>query len=664
MPSTVRPRSPGPETERKAKKAKADVSPDITLPEGTTRHALHETYEQSTPYKHIVVPGLLTDELLESVVEETKTYGVRGEEGSLAGWGWEQKETDIYKIQQTPDLASLDEQHLPEETLEALPCITRLKEALYSHEFRNFVRDVTGCGPLSGKKTDCSVGLYTKGSHLLLHDDSISTRVISYILYLPNSPLDAPASDFTRPADNGKFLKGWDPKWGGSLELFPVENGDERGLPGTKAVASLPVKWGQIIFFQVQPGRSYHSVEEVIVGDGRRRLGVSGWFHRPIEGEEGFGAYANEKAQRAALSSLAQITAAPTIPMVPYTADPPAGLTPSHLSFLKDFLAPSYLTPQTLEKLSGQFVEASEIVLHNFLRPDLADKIKAETKAADAAAFGDSKLIPGQDVGEGDGWVLQGPASKHRFASLVGDSKSTPALRSVLAKLLPSEAWRAWLGVVSSLAPMEYRAEARRFRRGLDYTLANGEERTGEARLDAFLGLSWWADVPAGSDEEDALIEHGGWECYLAAPDASEDPETYQSALAKRAAEAERTEAEQEAAEAEEKEAEAENGEKNGEDDKADGPKITMGGVDLEFDPDQFSDGDFDTDSEGGDDGPLLTQPVSFNRLLLVLRDPGVMRFVKYLSAAAPGSRWDVGGEWEVGMLEEEDEEEGKEATE
>jgi hypothetical protein len=346
--------------------------------------------------------------------------------------------------------------------------------------------------------------------------------------------------------------------------------------------------------------------------------------------------------------------------MVPYTADPPAGLTPAHLSFLKDFLAPSYLTPQTLEKLSGQFVEASEIVLHNFLRADLADKIKAETQAADAAAFGDAKLIPGQDVGEGDGWALQGPASKHRFASLVSESKSTPALRSVLAQLLPSEAWRAWLGVVSSLAPMAYRAEARRFRRGLDYTLANGEERAGEARLDAFLGLSWWADVPAGSEEEDALIEHGGWECYLAAPDASEDPETYQSALAKRAAAADRTEAEQEAAEAEEAkaeggEAEKAEGEANGE---GDGPKITMGGVELEFDPDQFSDGDFDSDSEGEDGGPLLTQPVSFNRLLLVLRDPGVMRFVKYLSAAAPGSRWDVGGEWEVGMLEVEGEDE------
>lgn len=555
------------------------------------------------------------------------------------------------------------------------------------------MRDVTGCGALSGKKTDCSVGLYTEGSHLLLHDDSISTRVISYILYLPNSPLDAPESEFTKLADNGKFLKGWDPKWGGSLELFPVANGEERGLPGTKAVASLPVKWGQIIFFQVQPGRSYHAVEEVIVGDGRRRLGVSGWFHRPIEGEEGFGSYDDEKTQQAALSSLAQIvcahvsfvlvplfcaadvqTAAPTIPIVPYTSEPLAGLTPAHLSFLKDFLAPSYLTPDTLEKLSGQFVAASEIVLHNFLRPDLAAKIKAETEAVDKRDFGDSKLIPGQDVGEGDGWAIQGPTSKHRYATLQSESKATPALRNVLAKLLPSEAFRAWLGVVSSLAPIGYRAEARRFRRGLDYTLAAGEDRSGEVRLDAFLGLSWWADVPAGSDEEDKLIEHGGWECYLAAPDESEDPETYQSALAKRAAQAmpnleeevegeDKKEAEEKMDDVQEKNGKAEENEAK---EEKEGPKITYGGVDLEFDPDQFSDGDFDTDeSEAGDDdeGPLLTLPVSFNKLLLVLRDPGVMRFVKYLSAAAPGSRWDVGGEWEVGMLEEEDdEEEAKEA--
>lgn len=668
----------------------------ITLPDGTRRTELREAYDKAAPYKHTVVPGLLSDELVSDQVmkansslkllfKRPRLMATEERRGHyLGGAGSRRRPTSIrqgqcqafanLQIQQTPDLASLDPEHLPEETLAALPELHRLKDALYSPEFRSFVQDVTGCGPLSGKKKDASVGLYTEGSHLLLHDDSISTRVISYILYLPNSPLDAPESEFVKPADNGKFLKGWDPKWGGSLELFAVESGEERGLPGTKATVSLPVQWGQIIFFQVQPGRSYHSVEEVIVGDGRRRLGVSGWFHRPVEGEDGFGAYAHEQTHQAALSSLAQITSAPTLPIVPYTDDPPAGLTPAHISALKPFLAPAYLTPSTLEKLAGQFVAASEIVLHNFLHPDLAARIKSETEKADKETYGGSKLIPPQDAGEGDGWALQGPASKHRYASLRSQSTSTPTLNEVLTGLLPSEAFRAWLSVVSSLAATGYRAEARRFRRGLDYTLAAGEDREGDVRLDAYLGFTWWADVEPGSDEEEKLFEHGGWECYLPAPDASEDPETYQSALAKRA---QAVEEQDNATDKEDNKKPVEDVKKaefsgpeeptlaasNGKslDEKKADVSISMGGVELEFDPDQFSDGDFDTDSEA-DDGPLLTHPVGFNKLMLVLRDPGVMRFVKYLSAAAPGSRWDAGGEWEVGMLEEEGDEEEPEA--
>lgn len=58
------------------------------------------------------------------------------------------------------------------------------------------------------------------------------------------------------------------------------------------------------------------------------------------------------------------------------------------------------------------------------------------------------------------------------------------------------------------------------------------------------------------------------------------------------------------------------------------------------------------------DDGPLLALRPGWNSLHLVLRDPGVLKFVKYLSATAPGSRWDVGGEWEVRMVKEEEEEE------
>lgn len=58
------------------------------------------------------------------------------------------------------------------------------------------------------------------------------------------------------------------------------------------------------------------------------------------------------------------------------------------------------------------------------------------------------------------------------------------------------------------------------------------------------------------------------------------------------------------------------------------------------------------------DDSTLLTVQPGFNRLLLVLRDEGVMHFVKYISSSAEGSRWDVCGEYEVGMVEDEEGEE------
>lgn len=96
-------------------------------------------------------------------------------------------------------------------------------------------------------------------SHLLLHDDSISTRLVSYILYLPNSPLDAPSSSTANlePSASVTFLKGWDPAWGGSLELYPVGNGEDVGMPGSTPVGKVDVKWGQIVFFEVRGLTSY-----------------------------------------------------------------------------------------------------------------------------------------------------------------------------------------------------------------------------------------------------------------------------------------------------------------------------------------------------------------------------------------------------------------------
>ena len=63
------------------------------------------------------------------------------------------------------------------------------------------------------------------------------------------------------------------------------------------------------------------------------------------------------------------------------------------------------------------------------------------------------------------------------------------------------------------------------------------------------------------------------------------------------------------------------------------------------------------SDEEVEDDNVLLFSLPGFNKLMLALRDQGVLRYMGYLSAAAQGSRWDVSAQYEVGMFAEGDSE-------
>jgi Rps23 Pro-64 3,4-dihydroxylase Tpa1-like proline 4-hydroxylase len=187
------------------------------------------------------------------------------------------------KVNQTGDLASLN--YLTSEQISLLPNLLTLRDALYSPLFRNFLRAVTGCGPLSGTKQDMSVNSYTRGCHLLNHDDVIGSRRVSYILYMPLP-----------------HFQYWQKDWGGALELYPTVVGpDGEREPVCIPSKSIPPSWNQFIFFEVQPGKSFHSVEEVVVGgegeDGRARLSISGWFHAAQEGEDGYVPESAEAAQ-------------------------------------------------------------------------------------------------------------------------------------------------------------------------------------------------------------------------------------------------------------------------------------------------------------------------------------------------------------------------------
>ena len=85
---------------------------------------------------------------------------------------------------------------------------------------------------------------------------------------------------------------------------------------------------------------------------------------------------------------------------------------------------------------------------------------------------------------------------------------------------------------------------------------------------------------------------------------------------------------------------EAEDEAEKDDDDDDDDAVYQRANVDGDVSPDQAED-----DEKGG---TLVSVQASFNTLSLVVRDQGVMRFVKYVSASAPGSRWDITAEYRV----------------
>ncbi|KAF6767153.1 Oxoglutarate/iron-dependent oxygenase, C-terminal degradation domain protein [Kalmanozyma brasiliensis GHG001] len=660
----------------------AAFAPDLLAP--ATVSDFNKQYEASEPYKHAVIPALINEDLLKAtrheIIEELR---------------FAEKETDIYKVNQTGDLANLD--GLPAEEAGKLQNLLRLRNAIYSQEFRDWLQGVTGCGPLSAKKKDMSINDYRQGCHLLNHDDVISTRRVSYILYLPDP--DQP----------------WQPEWGGALELYPVRS---KGVPDDVPSKIIPPKWNQFTFFTVQPGHSFHSVEEV-VHPSQSRLSISGWFHRPQEGEEGFTTEDEKKEaevekEMSSLESLSAKENAKLFEAYPEHFAPPlpgSSLSQEEKKFLIQFLNPAYLVEKTQEQLFEQFGDESQILLSEVLRKEIAQPLEKALRQADAQdGFQwwvsdngeESTRIQSHGVGtnraseqttETKEWSIAGPPHKQRYAVLsdqAAPNKASeiatsqipnplPTDASALLKLLstvlfPSDAFRHFLANISQLVPLGARpVEARRFRPGLDYTLARSDT---DPVLDVTLNLT--PDVVKPSLEEERKAgprglagkakkvktapgassstgtkllskkqakdlagkwesgDIGGWECYMAPHEGEEDPAVYQSGNSgKKATNGEEGDAEMKVVDGEEEEEEeiVEMIEDDGEEDE-----------------------DFD--------GVLLNLTPSFNTLSVVLRDEGVMRFVKYLAASAGGSRWDVIGEFEIGAIEEEEEEmaEGAEA--
>ena len=208
---------------------------------------------------------------------------------------------------------------------------------------------------------------------------------------------------------------------------------------------------------------------------------------------------------------------------------PTYALTTEHITFLSAYINPVYLTPKAMSALTERFATESSLELHRFLVDRLAEKLQtglAQRDLEDGLGGRRARRIPSHSTGTNVQWHVKGPPHKARYCVLSGKRPSggpnSPSyivadspewiMRRLQDDLFPSLAFRTWLASVTSLLPMRHSVEARRFRPGLDYTLATSEET--ETRLDVCLSLT-----PPIEPAEKASLggtwgggEWGGWE--------------------------------------------------------------------------------------------------------------------------------------------------------
>lgn len=551
---------------------------------------LRQEIKNAQPYNWGTIRDLVDPNLLQEVRREIET-----------SIHFTQKETDIYKVNQSGDLANLS--GLDDADLSKLPSLVKLRELLYSEKYRDFIAYVTQSGKLSGSKTDISINTYTKGCHLLTHDDVIGSRRVSFILYLPEPE------------------RVWKEHYGGGLRLFPsiVPN-----VPFSDHSAKLVPQFNQIAFFKVQPGFSFHDVEEVKVD--KHRLSIQGWYHIPQEGEPGYTPGEEEEWIKTNISTLSQLVNSPLqdyeFPKIDRTplSHYESGkldrtddlLTEDDITFLSKFLNPEHLTTESMRKISDKFVEDSFINIESFLNEEYSSLLK---KLIMDKEF--NYDCPYESVNVRHPWKTSLPPHKWRYLYIDGKSYTNfrneedikkalnnPELPNFhqllssfadkeefnceaklceLAIFLQSISFKKWIVQLTKLVILSEQLLIRRFRPGKDFTLATTTEvnellKTIPGFVEAILECTLCLTPSKGWDSG----EVGGYELYM----------------------------------------------NNQDDDEDDDAAI------------------YRADDDG--DSVLINKPASWNSLNLVLRDENVLQFIKYVSWAAKSSRWDISLQWDV----------------
>lgn len=499
----------------------------------------------------------------------------------------------------------------------------------------------------------------------MCHDDVIGSRRVSYILYL---------TDPDRP---------WLKEWGGALRLYPTQiNKDEDGtitkVPSPDYSISIPPTFNQLSFFAVQPGESFHDVEEVYrqtAGDNtgkdeeRVRMAISGWYHIPQEGEDGYEEGLEEQlAERSSLMQLQgkadrydlpkaniQIYSAGGVrnglPTPSSQEDLP--LSPQDIDFLLKYIAPTYLTPDPLKEVSNIFAEECSICLESFMSNKFSDLTKEYVNVQE------SQELPSKssEIERKTSWRVARPPHKHRFLFQQTEASKSDLspLQDVLQNLFPSKAFQKWLSIATGHQITSHNSFARRFRRGQDYTLATGYEKD-SPRIELCLGLTptlgWDDDQPVDSDSQggDKMTVEDENEVKRDTPSAGDDG--VGGYLAYMAGD-----------EDDDEDVNADAGSDHGVEvplDMSTGGRATRA---TNLKKSKQDPAVYKASRDDEDDGVLFSMPAGWNRLGIVLRDKGTMRFVKYVSRMAKGDRWDIVGEFEIVDEDGDDAEDSREDT-
>ena len=389
---------------------------------------------------------------------------------------------------------------------------------------------------------------------------------------------------------------------GGALELYDKiksSNSNEFIPEAIPTTMHLPIR-NSMAFFVVEPGISFHAVQEV-TGD-RPRLSLQGWYHAkdpPSKIQNATLHRLKEKGSRDMESEPFEAYQSPLTAVGVTEKSHFNSISDSDREYLSNYIQSTYLQPNSIQEIKKRFEDESSIQLRGFLVEKWVKKLSEELGRESGE---DNDLIYTPDYfrcGIKDGWTLTGPPHKQRYLQYCGDtSNSEPSsigeiLATLKKALLESQPFRRYIAVLTSLGePTGFQGRIRRFRRGLDYTVAHHGLLMDQSVLDATLcfvagaGKDVQSEIERDSNQiSDADIQwqsgdYGGFECYIAADE------------------------EEEAAPADEYNEE--------------------------------------------DDTELLSVSASNNTLNLVYRDEGTMRFVKYVGSKAPSSRYDIAMVYEV----------------